>query len=137
MDPTLELKKIGLKTTADISSAKLSPEIIKQSDQRILEGYLERQKVDNSDFKLLEKQAYDQTYNALKNRPDEIWDDKLKASQFVNGKDFGQIDPHQSGINRAIDDLRKVTPQPVKQSDFDANLSRYGDFVGSVFDKFL
>ena len=139
MDPTQQLKALGIRTTADITKRQLSADIIRASDQRILDGYLARQQrtVVDPDFKQTEQAAYDQTYAALKNRPDEIFDDRLKSSQFVNGKDFGQVDAHQAGINRAIDDLRKVTPRPVAKSDFDSNLSRYGSFVGSIFDRLL
>jgi hypothetical protein len=138
MDPTLELKKLGIRTTADISKKQLSADVIRASDQRILDGYLKRQSQStNVDFQNAEQAAYNQTYTALKNRPDEIWDDKLKSSQFVNGKDFGQVDPHQAGINRAIDDLRKITPRPVVKTQFDSNLSRYGEALGSIFDKLL
>lgn len=142
MDPTAQLKALGIKTTADITKGKtnLSPDVIRASDQRILDGYLERQKrVVDPDFKRIEQAAYDQTYSALKNRPDEMGDiDKLKSAQFINGRDFGQVDAHQAGVNRAIDDLKKITPpqQPTK-SNFDSNLSTYGDIVGSIFDQLL
>jgi hypothetical protein len=140
MDPTAQLKALGIRTTADIAgNRQLSADVIRASDQRILDGYLARQQrnVVDPDFKQAEQAAYDQTYSALNNRPDEIFDDRLKSNQFINGRDFGQIDPHQAGINRAIDDLRKVTPRPVAKSDFDSNLSRYGEFVGNIFDKLI
>ena len=140
MDPTGQLKALGIRTTADITKGRqLSDDVIRASDQRILDGYLARQKNLDPGFKQAEQTAYDQTYTALNNRPDEIWDDGLKSAQFVNGKDFGQVDPHQAGINRAIDDLRKVTPQPISpsKSDFDSNLNTYGNIIGSIFDKLV
>jgi hypothetical protein len=139
MDPTQQLKNLGIRTTADISKGRaLSADVIKQSDQRILDGYLKRQSTPvDTTFKQAEQQAYDQTYSALKDRPDEIWDDKFASTQFVNNKNFGQIDPHQAGINRALVDLRGVTPQPPPKSEFDSNLDRYAGFIGSVFDKIV
>jgi hypothetical protein len=140
MDPTAQLKALGIKTTADITKGKtnLSPDVIKASDQRLLDGYLARQKrVDDPDFKQAEQAAYDQTRSALNNRPDEIFDDRLKSNQFINGRDYGQIDPHQAGVNRAIDDLRKVTPPQQPKSDFDSNLSTYSDIIGSIFNQLI
>ena len=60
MDPTAQLKALGIKTTADIAGGRqLSADVIRASDQRILDGYLAKQqrKVVDPDFKQAEQAA--------------------------------------------------------------------------------
>lgn len=129
LDPTAELKKLGVKTTADISKAKMSPDVIKKSDLGILKNIIARGKEvrapeasgERDEFEKIYLQSKERTLKLLdKATPEEIWSPEFDARDVFIPGEGGERDPSALGFNRAVYIARNKVPPPVQEQEDDS-----------------